>query len=62
MSEGGTSGYGGAPGRAKGAMVENSMAIVAESSFCAKPASFPTKIWIFSYHNSQQQKKNRVLI
>lgn len=54
MSEGGTSGYGGAPEtKAKGAMVENSMEMLAQSTFCARLPSSPRKIWFFFYHNSQ---------
>jgi len=48
MSEGGTSGYGGAPGRAKGIKL-----MVGNSSLCVRMSSFPTKIHFFSYHNSQ---------
>lgn len=60
MSEAGTSGYGGAPGRAKGAMVENAMAMVADSSFCARLASCPTKICFFptTVHNDRKSKRN----
>lgn len=68
MSEGGTSGYGGAPGREKGIKV-----MIADSSFCIRMPSSPTKSLFFlpqltlreslkQIDKTSQVRKNRMVI
>lgn len=55
MSEGDTSGYGGAPGRAKGIKV-----MVADSSFCIRMLTFPYQNPFFptTFHTDRKSKRN----